>query len=175
MRKAKLGKVAMNGHLWCEPWLHLLERRKEVLQLFQPPRADSWGPGLKTKGKARSSNQNLEIKKTCSHSELVIVNFSLPFQGSQSAFALDEDLVLSMLRHLDDHKFRATMACVCKTWQACVRRSWNRVHFCFRDVGTLQARLSWLERQVLDHSLQLQSLELHFGTATAHTCRCWQC
>ncbi len=76
--------------------------------------------------------------------------------------SLDEDLIIAVLRHLDDHKFRATMACVCKTWRACVKGSWDRVHFCFNDVETLRARIEWLLYH-LSHPLLLQSLDLHSG------------
>ena len=77
--------------------------------------------------------------------------------------ALDGNLIVSVLRHLHDHKFRATLACVCKTWRACVRRSWDRVHFCFDDVEELMARFAWLESQLLESPLLLKSLELHSG------------
>ena len=80
--------------------------------------------------------------------------------------ALDEDLIISVLRHLDDHNFRATVACVCKTWRACVRRSWDRVHICFGDLETLRARLAWLDHQLQDHPLLLQSLEFHSCTSS---------
>ena len=82
---------------------------------------------------------------------------------SKTLTALDDNLIVSVLRHLHDHKFRATMACVCKTWRACVRRSWDRVHFCFDGVDTLMARFAWLESQLLESPLLLKSLELHSG------------
>ena len=81
---------------------------------------------------------------------------------ARTEVAQNVDLVVSILQHLDDHEFRATMACVCKTWQACVRQSWDRVHICFDSENALVARLAWLERQ-LNHPLQLKSLELHSG------------
>ena len=76
--------------------------------------------------------------------------------------ALDEDLIIIILQHLDDIKLRARLACVCKFWRACVKRSWERVHFCCEDVETFAARLNWLANQ-LDHPLVLQSLELQSG------------
>ena len=78
--------------------------------------------------------------------------------------ALDEDLIVSVLRHLDDVECRATMSCVCKTWRACVKKSWNRVHFCFGDLITLEARLRWLECQLADSPRVLQALELQSST-----------
>ena len=77
---------------------------------------------------------------------------------------LDGEPLITVLRMLDDHKFRATTACVCKIWQACVKKSWDRVHLCFPSVDTLKARLSWLQCQLVDHPLQLESLELHSST-----------
>ena len=78
---------------------------------------------------------------------------------------LDGEPLIAVLQKLDDHKFRATMACVCKTWQACVKSSWDSVHFCFDSMETLEARLSWLSSQ-LDNPLVLHSLELHSSKPT---------
>ena len=87
----------------------------------------------------------------------------------------NKDIVFSVLQHLDDHKFRATMACVCKTWQACVRQSWDRVHICFNCVETLTARLDWLQDQLLDHKTLLKSLELHSSMPSPILVEVWQC
>ncbi len=75
--------------------------------------------------------------------------------------ALDDDLLVAILRLVDSDKARATMAMVSKTWRACVRRSWNSVHFCFRSEETLRTQIIWLARQLLDNPLLLQTLELH--------------
>lgn len=84
----------------------------------------------------------------------------------QASFALDDDLVILILRQLD-YKTRASLACVSKTWRSCVRSSWNKIHLCFASSEeTLRAQLTWLAHQLRDHPLLLQTLELHSSTPT---------
>ena len=74
--------------------------------------------------------------------------------------------MISMLRFLDSDKTRACMACVCKTWQAFVRKSWDKVHFCFKSKETLSAQLKWFTCQLQDNPLLLRSLALHCSRPT---------
>ena len=71
--------------------------------------------------------------------------------------ALDDDVLVAVLRMVDSCKARATMAMVSKTWRSCVRRSWNSAHFCFRSEETLKTQMLWLGRQLLDNPFLLQS------------------
>ena len=96
-------------------------------------------------------------------------------RGTKARIALDDDTIVAVLRCIKDHKVRARMACVSKTWQACVKRSWDRVHFCFKDEATIRARLNWLKRQLMDHPLELQSLELHSGMPSPSAGQCLYC
>ena len=75
--------------------------------------------------------------------------------------AMDAALITYMLSYLDCDKIRARLACVCKTWRSCVRISWDKVHFCFKTEEKLRTQITWLDRQLLDSPLLLQSLELH--------------
>ena len=79
--------------------------------------------------------------------------------------ALDEDTLIAILQFLDSDKTRAAMACVCKTWQSCVRKLWHKVHFCFDSTDALNRQISWLAHQLKDCPLYLQSLELHSNNA----------
>ena len=80
--------------------------------------------------------------------------------------SLDEDLLIAVLRLLDSDKTRASMACVCKTWRSCVKRSWDRVHIRIEYTEILRARINI---QLQDHPLQLHSLALHSSSMPTPT------
>lgn len=83
--------------------------------------------------------------------------------------ALDEDIITYVLQFLDSDKTRATMACVCKTWQTCVRKLWHKVHLCFDSEKSLKTQLIWLSHELRDRPLYLTSLELHSSNANTHS------